>query len=514
MSVLAVPKVRWAAAVAACALVAPFAVSSGLSPAEAGGVGSPGAPGIGDAYFPNYGNGGYDVGHYDIHVRYGVGSEKLRGDTSLTATATQDLSSFNLDLRLRASKVWVNGDVASFTQSKHELVVTPATGLTNGAAFDVRVRYAGVPGQVRSPGIGAWFETPDGAIAAGEPEVAPLWYPSNDHPSDKATFDIFVQTRKGTQVISNGLLQGRKPVGKDVRWHWKMRTPMATYLATAVIGDYEIDRGTTPGGVPYIYGITEHMKGALDRNARRSLRITPRVVDFFTSKFGFYPFDNTGGTLANASFGFSLENQTRPNYSKVFFSGGVNHEVIAHELAHMWWGDTVSVERWQHIWLNEGFATWSSWFYLVNEPGADLTLNDVFRANYRQLRQFPDFWKLPISDPGRQRLFDYAVYGRGALALQALRNVIGSADHYQLMRQWAADHRDGNGTVPEFEALAESISGQDLTRFFDEWLDQPNRPKPSADLGFPDSMLKSGSTAPLRRVPDSMLIASHRGQRY
>lgn len=502
MTVLPARMARWSAALAAGALVAPMALSS--APAQAALDPTPGAPGVGDTYFPTYGNGGYDVQHYDVHVRYGVGSEKLHGDTTLTATATQDLSSFHLDLSLPASDVWVDGVDATFTQGRHELVVTPATPLLTGAEFDVRVKYAGVPGRTPSPGLGGWFETPDGAVAAGEPEVAVLWFPSNDHPSDKATFDIYVQTRQGKQVISNGLLKGRERVGKDVRWHWKMRQPMATYLATAVIGDYDIVRGRTPGGTPYIYGITQHMGPALDRSARRSLRITPRVVDFFTRKFGFYPFDNTGGTLVNASFGFSLENQTRPNYSKAFFAGGVNHEVVAHELAHMWWGDSVSVAQWRHIWLNEGFATWSSWFYLVNEPGADENLNDVFAANYRGLKGFREFWQLSISDPGSGRVFDYAVYARGALALQALRNKIGAADHNALLRQWAADHRDGNGTVPEFEALAESISGQDLTTFFDEWLDQPNRPRPSVALGFPGSMLKA-DVAP-RPVPDSMLL--------
>ena len=169
----------------------------------------------------------------------------------------------------------------------------------------------------------------------------------------------------------------------------------------------------------------------------------------------------------------------------------------------MWWGDSVSVNRWRDIWLNEGFATWSSWFYLVNEPGADLTVNDTFRSYYNDLKSYDQFWQVSISDPGPRRVFDWSVYIRGGMALQALRNIMGTEAHNQLLREWAAQHRNGDATVEEFEALAESISGLDLTTFFAEWLDQTDRPLPSADLGFPASMLsgKAGSSGSLPTTP-------------
>ncbi|MFN8191415.1 MAG: M1 family metallopeptidase [Nocardioidaceae bacterium] len=492
---------RIAAGAAAGALVLPL----GLSPADAGPsrAPAPGAAGAGDPYFPKYGNGGYDVRHYAIHIRYALGNHKLVGDTTLRARATQDLSRFDLDLQLPTRRVWVDGRRATFSRHGRELVITPRSPIVSGDAFTVRVTYAGFPAQVASHGIGAWWTTSDGALAAGEPEVATLWFPSNDHPRDKATFDIFATTAAGKQVISNGLLIGKVRHGKQRTWHWRSPDPMATYLATVVIGDYDIERGRSRGGIPYLYAMTRHMKGAMARNARSSLRITPRVVDFYTRKFGFYPFVNAGGTLVNASFGFSLENQTRPNYSKVFFTGGPDHEVVAHELAHMWWGDSVSVNRWRDIWLNEGFATWSSWFYLVNEPGTDMTVNDMFRSYYNSLKSYDEFWQVSISNPGPRRVFDWAVYARGAMALQALRNVMGTEAHNQLLREWASQHRNGDATVEEFEALAESISGLDLTTFFAEWLDQTDRPLPSADLGFPASMLpgKAGSPTLPRTMP-------------
>ncbi len=493
---------RAALILAALGLSASLLGGAVAAPPPTLGVGTPGAPGAGDPYFPNYGNGGYDARHYTIRVRYGVRSEKLSGETTIAARAAQDLSRFNLDLGLPADRVLVDGAPATFTQGRHELVVTPAAPIATGVEFTVKVRYAGKPGQLAQPGIGTWFETPDGAIAAGEPEIAALWFPSNDHPSDKATFDIHVQTNLGSQVVSNGSLVGRKKVGDEVRWHWSVSDPMTTYLATAVIGDYDLVKGKTPAGTPFIYGITQHMKGSLRRNAVGSLKITPRVTDYYARQFGEYPFENTGGTLVNASFGFALENQTRPNYSKVFFGGGPNHEVIAHELAHMWWGDSVSVRQWRHIWLNEGFATWSSWLYLAHEPSADFTVNDIFTANYRALRADTQFWGVAISDPGADRLFDFAVYYRGAMALQALRNRIGAVDHRSLLRQWAADHRSSDGTIEEFIALAETTSGEDLAVFFDEWLNQTNRPRPSVELGFPPSLL---GKAPAKPIPSGLL---------
>jgi len=463
---------------------------------------TPGAPGIGDHYFPKYGNGGYDVSHYDLSLRYGMKSERLVGDATLTATATQDLSQFNLDLQLRAQRVWVDGHRATFTQGKRELVVVPATPVTDEQEFRVRVTYDGEPATVASRGLGGWWKTSDGAVAAGEPEVATLWFPSNDHPADKATYDITTNVTAGKQVISNGELIDRSRSGERVSWHWRVRQPMATYLATVVIGDYRIERGRTPGGVRYLYGISRHMKPALERAATRSLYQTPKVVDFFTQRLGFYPFDSAGGTLVNASFGFSLENQTRPNYSKVFFQGGKDIDVIAHELAHQWWGDTVSVHRWRDIFMNEGFATWSSWWYQATRPSADFTLNDIFAETYDTMTDWDEFWEVPISDPGASRLFDFAVYYRGAMAVQALRNRIGASTHTELLRQWAAAHRDGNGSLADFEALAETVSGQDLDTFFAEWLDQPDRPMPSAELGFPGSMLRGRAPHP---VPDHLI---------
>src|SRR3954469_13766478 len=168
---------------------------------------SPGAPGIGDAYYPDYGNGGYDVAHYDLRLRYQPATDELSGTATITARTTQDLSSFDLDFLLDVRSVLVDGRPAGFTrQGDHELVVTPARPLRHNHSMTVRVTYSGVPSSKLGEGFTAWTRTADGALAVGEPEEAWWWFPSNDHPADKAYFDISVAAPAGVEVISNGTM--------------------------------------------------------------------------------------------------------------------------------------------------------------------------------------------------------------------------------------------------------------------------------------------------------------------
>jgi aminopeptidase N len=460
--------------------------ASGATPRP--GVDDVGSPGIGDPYFQGYGNGGYDVGHYDIRVHWFPGRQRLVGTTTVTAVATQRLRRFNLDLQIKATSVRVDGEPAGFTQSGRELVITPASGLAAGEQMTVRVRYAGRPGRLDTGGLGGWYRTDDGAVVLGEPEAATVWYPSNDHPRDKATFDIRVSTPTAMDAVSNGRRLSVGSAGSTSRHtaHWRVTSPMATYLAYLALGDFRFERGRTAAGTPYLYAISEHL-GRVRRPAVASLRATGRAVDVLEAEFGPYPFDITGGTLVNDDFGFALENQTRPVYSKLFFRRR-NTTVIAHEIAHQWFGNSVSVNRWRDIWLNEGFATWASWLYatrLEREP-----LNRQFARHYRGYRGVPAMWRVRIGDPGPERLFDIAVYDRGAMAVQALRNRIGVADHRRLLRTWLRRHKDGDATVRRFRLLAEEVSGVDLDRFFYVWLFRQRIPERTRANGFPRFMLR------------------------
>src|SRR3954452_14536549 len=256
--------------VAAC-----FAVGAPSAAAQSGGY-SPGAPGIGDPYFPLEGNGGYDVQHYDLTFSYDPATDRLDGLNKSSARATQNLSRFDLDLQqLEVKSVDVNGQSATFTRDGQELVITPAAGIPDGSTFTANVRYGGVPQTiVGSPIVFGspygFIHTDDGAFMGDEPNATSTWIPLNDHPSDKATWTFRVTVPAGLQVIANGSLVKQSEAAGKSTWVWDERDPMSNYLATADVGQWEFKNGTTPGGIPETV--------AIDPTLRTS---NPAAMDFF-----------------------------------------------------------------------------------------------------------------------------------------------------------------------------------------------------------------------------------------
>ncbi len=440
----------------------------------------PGSSGIGDAYYPDYGNGGYDVSHYDVRLRYTPDSDLLAGTTTILARATADLSSFDLDFVLTVGSVRVNGVAAGFARTgDHELVITPARPLRQGESMTVVVQYSGVPSTVTAAGFVAWTRTPDGGLAVGEPEMAWWWFPSNDHPLDKATFDISVMVPNGTEVLSNGVMPSPPvPVINGwSRWSWRSVRPMATYLAFVVIGQYDIQTSTTADGQQVITAYSDAL-GDSDGAARASVERTAEITDWESGLFGPFPFEARGGVVVPPGFlGFALETQTRPVYAASFFRRGANPYVIAHENAHQWFGDSVSVAGWRNIWLNEGFARYVEW--LFSEAQGEGTAQELFDFTYGSRPADSPFWQVLPGDPGPANQFSIAIYDRGAMALHQLRRTVGDEMFLHILRDWAASRRYGNGTIEQFEALAEQLSGKSLSGLFTRWLFTPGRP----DLG-------------------------------
>jgi aminopeptidase N len=431
---------------------------------------APGTEGIGDPYFPRYGNGGYDVGGYDLKLTYAPASGQLDGTATITATATQDLSAFNLDLvRLVASKVTVDGRAATSKAVGNELVVTPPAGVVKGQAFTVVVEYGGKPGAFggETLGAGGWLRTEDGAVALGQPESASTWFPVNDHPSDKATFTLTMTVPDGLEVLSNGLPGDRATSAGKTTWRWAESRPLASYLAFVVIGQYRV-RSETHDGKPMIIAIPESLPE--DGPAARSLDRTGEVADFLATRFGPYPFDSYGGVVVDDDrISYALETQSRPVYGNAFFNGPPNVTVVVHELAHQWYGDSVALARWQDIWLNEGFATYAEWLWQEHE--GDRTTQQSFDRVYSGFN-----WSVPTGDPGPQRLFGDAVYQRGAMVVHALRRTIGDPAFFALLKSWPAEHRDGTVRTEDFVAAAERAAGRDLGDFFEAWLFGTEKP--------------------------------------
>ncbi|MFY1704317.1 M1 family metallopeptidase [Micromonospora sp. WMMA1923] len=434
----------------------------------------PGAAGAGDDYFPTYGNGGYDVGKYTVRVRYDPSRDELSGTTTVQATASANLSAFNLDLAgLTVRKVTVDGAEAKHSRTDNELVVTPATGLTAGNGFVAEISYDGKPAPIDNEvlGEGGWLHTSDGAIALGQPESASTWFPVNDHPSDKATYDFEITVPDGLTAVSNGVPGGRTSADGWTTWKWAERVPMASYLSTVVIGKFRLTTGEHKGRPVYHAVSTKLPKGAPDR----SIAATVEVADYLETVFGPYPVQAYGGVVvADERIRYALETQSRPVYGASFFNRGENTEVVAHELAHQWFGNSVALARWSDIWLNEGFATYAEWLWVEHDGGR--SAQQTFDARYAGASA--QVWRTPPGRPGPENLFSESVYQRGGMTVHALRLAVGDDAFFRILKAWPEEKRDGNATTDEFVALAERISGKQLDDLFDAWLYGTQRPPP------------------------------------
>jgi aminopeptidase N len=443
---------------------------------------TPGAAGGGDPFYPSAGNGGYDVRNYDVQLNYQPQNEQLAGDVTIAARATQDLSSFNLDLRgFNIGTVTVNGAAASFTRKGQELTITPSAGLRRNRDFTVRVVYAGHANYVLDPDKSkdGWIPTDDGAFVVNEPQGAPTWIPVNDTPKDFATWDFTITVPKGLTAMGNGTLVSKTDnAGGTTTWRWRESKPMVSYLTTVSNGVFELRTGSIDG-IPRYDAVDPQTRqfGAKDPNptlAWSRLGVEPEAVRFLSDLYGPYPFDSVGAIVDYApNVFYSLESQTKPNYWVI-----PSTLTIVHEIAHMWFGDAVVLERWPDMWLNEGFATWSEWRWneYKNVKSADEQFDELY-ATPEDSAAGQDLWfPAPNALPDPSELFATPVYDRGALTLQALREKVGDDAFMQIVRTWYGENRYSNVTTADFIATAERSSGVPLDHFFDVWLFQEGKP--------------------------------------
>ena len=439
---------------------------------------------MGDPYFPDYGSSGYDAVKYQITMTWDPGSATITASTTITARASQPLESFYVDLALDATSVQVDGQPAVVAkQGFQDLKITPQRSIAAGADFEVIIDYSGQPGTVLRDGRSPWLTTNAEWTAAGQPASSAWWFPANDHPSDPALMDVSVRVPAGVEAISVGRLESRD-TGNEAdfdTWHWVARQPMATYLNFVSIGQYQLDQGVVDGR-PYVYAVTEQFDAATRQSMLTTLRQSGSVVRRLEGLFGPYPFSELGGVVVAHELDFAgLETQTRPVYDpRSIRRADFATDLLVHELAHMWFGNQVTVRQWNDIFLNEGYASWAQWGYAEGEAGrrnGNQRLNDI----YERTRSNREFWQVTMIDPGREQLFS-TVYTRGPMVLQALRNVIGDAAFLALAREWSAD--PGSRSVEEWMIKVQAKTTTDLVPFFQAWIFSPTAPARTAENGF------------------------------
>jgi aminopeptidase N len=437
-----------------------------------------GADGVGDPLFPELGNPGIDVTDYDVQLNWDTDNDVLGGSVALSITPTQDRAEFTLDSSgPQIDRVTVDGVEAEFDMDDPELRITPVHPLVTGVPVVVLVEYTAKP---YAKGTGAdlpsgWFNTPGGSYVLNEPDGARRWLPSNDHPSDKATWTVAITVADGITVVSNGVLVSTTDdaVG-GTTFVWRQDVPMTTYLVQLLTGDYTLVEGTGPDGLPLSSAVLTDDLATM----QPYIDSIDDQIDFFDDYFGAYPLQTYGVAITDSFAGLAMETQGRSMFSRDDLNGDegyIQQLLLSHELAHQWFGDAVSPAEWQDIWLNESFATYAEWMWLEH-----VGLSDVAGEAAQALQDRSMSKGSATGTPTVGELFGFNSYDGGAVVLHALRQTIGDDPFFLLLQRWSHENLGTSRTSEDFIALAEQVSGDDLTEFFDTWLYAQDLP-----AGFP-----------------------------
>ena len=420
-----------------------------------------------DPYLPKSGNLGYRVSRYELALEYKVSINRLSGSATITAATLAELEEFTLDLSdaLTVSKVLVNGKrAAHFACRMGKLRIRLSSKLASGAAMSIVVHYHGSPRPLRSLwGDVGFEELTNGALVAGQPNGAASWFPCDDHPSAKASFRIQISADNPYRVVANGRLASRRLRAAQTEWTYEQPEPTSTYLITLQIGIYELTRlGTTP----------VQMRAALPERLRREFHEDfarqPEMMELFVELFGPYPLAN-GYTVVvtDDDLEIPLEAQGISIFGANHCDGtGASERLIAHELAHQWFGNSVTARQWRDIWLHEGFACYAEWLWSEQSGGS--SADQLARLYHQKLRAAPQ--DLLLADPGPRNMFDDRVYKRGALTLHALRGRVGDEKFFALLKDWTTRYRHSSAVTDDFIGLAADYCDESLTPLWDSWL--------------------------------------------
>jgi aminopeptidase N len=437
------------------------------APTSASTVGSAGG---GDPYYPLLGNGGYDANRYTIDLAVDMDAHTLSGSTRMDASATQDLSRFDLDFSgPDVASVTIDGRAAAFSREGGELVITPPGLLSKGQRFTSIVSYAGKPGAALDPNTPVysrgWTNYDQGVLVAAEPSGQSSWYPLNETPANKAAYTFRITVAKPWVVVANGLQKSVSDNGSTRTYLYETDNPVAPYLVTLGIGEFSTETDTSSDVT-----VRNYFGAGYPDSAKAGFARTPQMITYFESIFGKFPFEAYGVVAHNTRLSFALEAQTLTLFGNNF----TDEQVAAHELAHSWYGDSVTIARWQDIWLNEGFASFGARMWQEHSAGKSTSakaIQELYQALVRAESQ-----RILLGDPGPNNDFSGVVYNRGEMTLTALRARLGDATFFKIMQTYAQRYFHANATTQDFITVAEQVSGRYLADFFQSWLFQVRTP--------------------------------------
>lgn len=414
-----------------------------------------------DPYVPGHGSRRFGVRSYTLELDYKVATNHLSGRAVLVVEALERLDQFGLDLYgLSVAKVKVDGrPPRRFVQRDRKLRITLPAAIAPGSRVSVEIDYAGKPRPLPSPfgGVG-WEELSDGVLVASQPCGAPSWFPCNDRPDDKANYRFAVTVADGYRVIANGRLKGREKRAGRTTWRYEQPEPMSAYLAVLHVGRYTT---TATGSVDLVH------PRAVPVGVGTAFAQQAEMLRVFADLFGPYPFDRYCAVVTPDDLEIPLEAQTLSTFgANHAVAGWDNERLVAHELAHQWFGNKVTSGLLRDIWLHEGFACYTEWLW--SEARGLLTADERAARHHKALPMQQQ--TTPLADPGMPAMFDDWVYKRGALTLHALRRLIGDAKFFPLVRDWTARYRHATVVTDDFTGLAANYSNVSLRPLWDAWL--------------------------------------------
>ncbi len=426
---------------------------------------------------------GIDVQDYDFHLTLSDTTDRIEGRARVRVNVTSDtLSAIRLDLvgppgsseetGMRVSAVRADGDSVAYTHT-NDILHVPPNGLSANRTYTLSVDYAGVPADGLIIGTNRHGDRT--FFGDNWPNRARHWLPVVDHLADKATVEFRVTAPAKYEVVSNGALVSDSTSG-DVRvTHWRSDVPLPPKVMIIGVADFVVDTVATVGGVPVQSWVYPEDRGP----GFKDLGQAPPILQFFAENLGPYPYEKLANVQSATRYG-GMENAAAIFYSEQAVADGEDDTpLLAHEIAHQWYGNTVTEADWPHLWLSEGFATYLTGLYLEHARGESAFTTYMSEARMRVVRFHEGKPNTPLvdttySDPNE--LLNTNPYQKGAWVLHMLRHEVGIDTFWAGLQAYYDRYRNQNASTHDFRRVMEDVSGLDLQAFFDQWTRRAGHP--------------------------------------